>query len=498
MKQKLQKQFCKITGYRKRLKLLLKLKPEDILGIKPALLRKSQLKMIKKNKNAPKVIKIKRSAIDYLAKLTCRPKKSIERGMTSFLLKNFNLENSREYSREWFVFAQRTEERKIIKDQIREKKRRNRKENPKPKMKEKNIIIIEETRLTKTNTKSIIKKTKLEDFLNNSLFEKKSQRKRTYNPKFEKSQTSFSHKKKKLSKIIIRIKRSPSYFQKKNVNNNQLYKTNKTNPRKEEKVLDQLINKKKIIKRIKKNNFKNKVVENINKNEKENEIETGIEIENTNENTNENENENETVNKNENENEKENLNFLQKENKNKKENENDDENEIKRLGAKKMKESESESENNNIKLITEINQEIDNDINHNNQYYEEYIDLDEKKEISENENIDLDFERINSPDFEIINSKNINIGNDTEFHPKEFIKNNFGYQPNNEDQEFLFEQTSINNKQYLDGSKFNYKPESMILQPQSEYGQQIYDDSEILVDFYSQQMCEYSQQNIWY
>ncbi|KAJ3441454.1 hypothetical protein M0812_13466 [Anaeramoeba flamelloides] len=464
MNQKQQRHICKITGYRKRLKLLLKLKPEDILGIDPSILRKSQLKIMKKNKNAPKVIKIKRKAIDYLAKLTCRPKKSIERGITSFLLKNFNLENSREYSREWFVFAQRTEERKKIKDQIREKKRRNRKENPKPKTKGKNIVIIEETRLTRTNTKAIIKTTKLEDFLNNNLLEKKSPRKRALGSKYEKSQTSL-RKKKKLTKIIIRIKRSPSYFQKKNNNKSQHNQTNKTCDQVNEKVLDKSVTKKKIHKRIKKDNFKTIDVENVNKNE--------------------------------NENEKENLNLYQKENKNKKENENDDENEIIEIGAKKRDEGEDEDEKEKIKLIKEINQEIDTDINRNNQYYEEYIDL-EKKEIVENPNLDFNFERIDSPDFQIINSQNYNIGNDIEFHPKEFIKNNFGYQPNNEDQEVLLEQAPINNKQVLDNSEFNYKPESMILQPQSEYSEQIYDDSEILVDFYSQHMCENSQHNMWY
>ncbi|KAJ3427728.1 hypothetical protein M0812_25356 [Anaeramoeba flamelloides] len=468
MDQDLQKQFCQITGFRKRLKLLSKIKPEETVGLEPSILKKSQLKALKKNKNAPKLIKIKRSAIDYLAKLTFRPKKSIERGMTSFLLKNFNLENSREYSREWFIFAQRTEERKKIKDKIREKKRRNRKKNPKPKVKGNKIIVIEEIRSTQnTSRNKIITKTKFEDFLKNDLLEEKSQRKRTLNSKFEKSQTSL-RKKKKLSKIIIRVKRSPSYFQKKN---------NKKIPQSEiqkktEKVLDQLVNnrisKKKTIKRIKTKNVNH--TDNINHIENKNENEIDIEKQNGKENENENENEKEK----ENGKEKETGNLTKKIN--------------------SRRETCIGYKNKKVRIKMKEEKKIDQAYNTNHIYNEIKIN---KKVQLENLNIDLGFDQIDSPDFQIINSKNYYIDNNIEFHPKEFIKNNFGYQPNNEDQGIPFQRTSTNQKN-LNSSEFKYKPESMILQPQSEYLEQIFDDSEIFVDFEPNHIYEYNQQFMWY
>ncbi|KAJ3443197.1 hypothetical protein M0812_09031 [Anaeramoeba flamelloides] len=147
--EELQIKFQKITGFRKRLKEISKIRTGEILGLDLSLLGKKRIKNGIPKGSYPKQVKIKRSCVEYLSHLTKKPKKSLERGITSFLMKNFGLENSRKYSREWFIFEPQSYERKLIKLKIRQKKEEN-KRNKKNELRQK----IEKNPFLNANTKT--------------------------------------------------------------------------------------------------------------------------------------------------------------------------------------------------------------------------------------------------------------------------------------------------------------------------------------------------------
>ncbi|KAJ3451698.1 hypothetical protein M0812_03451 [Anaeramoeba flamelloides] len=97
-------EFEGITSFRKRLKVLKKWRPKGVLGLDSACLKKSFLKRMSKNPLS-EPIKIKRDCILDLVMLTRKPKKSIERGLSTFFKKYYLLHNISNYSREWLVFG---------------------------------------------------------------------------------------------------------------------------------------------------------------------------------------------------------------------------------------------------------------------------------------------------------------------------------------------------------------------------------------------------------
>ncbi|KAJ3431891.1 hypothetical protein M0812_20815 [Anaeramoeba flamelloides] len=101
---KLKKEFKKTRCYRKRLKKILKLRRNEIQGLNPKYLRESYINKLHKT-HGPTEIRIKRSCLDFLSKLTDRKRKTLERGITTFFTKNYNLTNTRNYSREWMFFG---------------------------------------------------------------------------------------------------------------------------------------------------------------------------------------------------------------------------------------------------------------------------------------------------------------------------------------------------------------------------------------------------------
>ncbi|KAJ6246081.1 transmembrane channel-like protein [Anaeramoeba flamelloides] len=143
----LQIKFQKITGFRKRLKEISKIRTGEVLGLDFSLLSKKLIKKGVPQESYPKQVRIKRTCVEYLSHLTNKPKKSIERGITSFLMKNFELENSRKYSREWFVFEPQSEERKQIKLKIQQKKIENKK---------KKLMASQQEKQANTETKNLI------------------------------------------------------------------------------------------------------------------------------------------------------------------------------------------------------------------------------------------------------------------------------------------------------------------------------------------------------
>ncbi|KAJ3430803.1 hypothetical protein M0812_02476 [Anaeramoeba flamelloides] len=101
---KLKNEFTKYRGYRERLIKLLKLRSDEIEGLSREYLKQSFLDQADKT-HGPKKIRIKRSCLDFLSFLTDRKRKTLERGITSFFTRSYNLTNSREYSRDWMVFG---------------------------------------------------------------------------------------------------------------------------------------------------------------------------------------------------------------------------------------------------------------------------------------------------------------------------------------------------------------------------------------------------------
>ncbi|KAJ6254233.1 hypothetical protein M0813_12791 [Anaeramoeba flamelloides] len=101
---RLKKEFKKTRCYRKRLKKIIKLRRNEIQGLNPKYLRESYINKLHKT-HGPKEIRIKRSCLDFLSKLTDRKRKTLERGITTFFTKNYNLTNTRNYSREWMFFG---------------------------------------------------------------------------------------------------------------------------------------------------------------------------------------------------------------------------------------------------------------------------------------------------------------------------------------------------------------------------------------------------------
>ncbi|KAJ3445708.1 hypothetical protein M0812_11595 [Anaeramoeba flamelloides] len=114
--QKLKKEFQRTRCYRKRLKKIMKLRSNEVQGLNPKYLRESYIN--KQNKtHGPTEIRIKRSCLDFLSQLTDRKRKALERGLTTFFAKNYNLTNTRNYSREWMFFGPVTT-KKPIRNQI--------------------------------------------------------------------------------------------------------------------------------------------------------------------------------------------------------------------------------------------------------------------------------------------------------------------------------------------------------------------------------------------
>ncbi|KAJ6234385.1 hypothetical protein M0813_29375 [Anaeramoeba flamelloides] len=108
---KLKKEFGTKRSYRDRLEKLIQIRPDDFEGLFLYHLRKEFF--LNKTKNLkteyPKYIKIRRATVEDLAKFCDLSKKSIERGLTSFIKSAYNLVNSRDYSRDWMVFRPRSE-----------------------------------------------------------------------------------------------------------------------------------------------------------------------------------------------------------------------------------------------------------------------------------------------------------------------------------------------------------------------------------------------------
>ncbi|KAJ3448652.1 hypothetical protein M0812_01134 [Anaeramoeba flamelloides] len=190
--EELQIKFRKITGFRKRLKEISKIRTGEVLGLDFSLLSKKAIKKGVPQESYPKQVRIKRTCVEYLSHLTNKPKKSIERGITSFLMKNFELENSRKYSREWFVFEPQSEERKQIKLKIQQKKIENKKkkftalncqnqENTKTQIPKRNP-----TRTRKRNTKTNTNK--------NTTTTRKTNRKTNTNPNPTRTRKSNTNK----------------------------------------------------------------------------------------------------------------------------------------------------------------------------------------------------------------------------------------------------------------------------------------------------------------
>ncbi|KAJ3424273.1 tpr domain protein in aerotolerance operon batb [Anaeramoeba flamelloides] len=104
-------------SFRKRLKLLLKVRPDGVEGLTTL-----HLELLKKGNNLknelvskikpPTQVKIKRDCIADLVNLIHRPKKSIQRGLATYFRVSFGLYNISNYSREWLVFGPKTEQPK--------------------------------------------------------------------------------------------------------------------------------------------------------------------------------------------------------------------------------------------------------------------------------------------------------------------------------------------------------------------------------------------------
>ncbi|KAJ3432565.1 hypothetical protein M0812_21507 [Anaeramoeba flamelloides] len=104
----LQIEFQKIKRFKDRLQKLMELRPESVKGVTIKQLQgnshKDKTRSKWKKRSLPKEILVKRSGIQYLSELTQLKKKSVERGLSIFFEKTFNLYNTREYSKEWMIF----------------------------------------------------------------------------------------------------------------------------------------------------------------------------------------------------------------------------------------------------------------------------------------------------------------------------------------------------------------------------------------------------------
>ncbi|KAJ6235699.1 hypothetical protein M0813_28532 [Anaeramoeba flamelloides] len=100
----LKKEFSNCRGYRERLKKMLEIRIEEIEGLSSEYLTKGFLEQ-KEKKEGPRVIRIKRTCLDFMSLLTGVKRKNLERGLTAFFFRYYNLVNLRMYSRDWMVFG---------------------------------------------------------------------------------------------------------------------------------------------------------------------------------------------------------------------------------------------------------------------------------------------------------------------------------------------------------------------------------------------------------
>ncbi|KAJ3425308.1 alpha-tubulin n-acetyltransferase [Anaeramoeba flamelloides] len=94
-----------------RVRMLLKVLPESIRGMEENHLESAFIKKLQNNKElegAPETIEFHRSCITLLSFLTKRQKRSIERGLASFIKRTYNLHNVKPHSRGWIIYGQKS------------------------------------------------------------------------------------------------------------------------------------------------------------------------------------------------------------------------------------------------------------------------------------------------------------------------------------------------------------------------------------------------------
>ncbi|KAJ6237568.1 fmrfamide receptor-related [Anaeramoeba flamelloides] len=93
-----------------RVRMLLKVLPESIRGMEERHLDSAFIKKLQNEKGikgAPESIEFHRSCITLLSFLTNRQKRSIERGLASFIKRTYNLHNVKPHSRGWIIYGQK-------------------------------------------------------------------------------------------------------------------------------------------------------------------------------------------------------------------------------------------------------------------------------------------------------------------------------------------------------------------------------------------------------
>ncbi|KAJ6239105.1 hypothetical protein M0813_25317 [Anaeramoeba flamelloides] len=94
-----------------RVRMLLKVLPESIRGMEERHLDSAFIKKLQDDKElegAPETIEFHRSCITLLSFLTKRQKRSIERGLASFIKRTYNLHNVKPHSRGWIIYGQKS------------------------------------------------------------------------------------------------------------------------------------------------------------------------------------------------------------------------------------------------------------------------------------------------------------------------------------------------------------------------------------------------------
>ncbi|KAJ3425604.1 hypothetical protein M0812_28049 [Anaeramoeba flamelloides] len=104
--EKIKKDFQSLKSYNSRFQTLLKLQPESFSGLYCYQLEKTWIKKHTKKMYlyGPHKVKIQKDCISDLSFLTCKTRRTIERGVNTFFKKNFNLQNCSYYSRDWLTF----------------------------------------------------------------------------------------------------------------------------------------------------------------------------------------------------------------------------------------------------------------------------------------------------------------------------------------------------------------------------------------------------------
>ncbi|KAJ6244093.1 hypothetical protein M0813_21357 [Anaeramoeba flamelloides] len=190
----LQIEFQKIRRFKDRLQKLMEIRPGSVQGVTIKQLQSDPLVNKKRSKrkkqSMPKEILVKRSGIRYLSELTQLKKKSVERGLSIFCEKTFNLYNTREYSREWMIFRPE-----------RPQKRKNPEKIPTMKHKSLPVAKYPHPQQKKRATLNSISRVQSEPFtLPKDDPQKSKKSKSKFNLKFKKKTSSLSSKFKKRNK----------------------------------------------------------------------------------------------------------------------------------------------------------------------------------------------------------------------------------------------------------------------------------------------------------